>query len=150
MNNTFRKHLKLYNFTSFNRYASLLLVFGSKNCSIKASVSTTYACNECLPLLISQYGLISGFSLFSLLITAMGGFPFIQDLRVDTCPTCVRFEHATPANICWSSRHLEDVFKQTLKTSSRRLEDMSWGRCLEDMSSRPLQDMSSRPLQDVL
>ena len=37
----------------------------------------------------------------------------------------------------------------TLKTSSRRLEDMSWRR-LEDISWRRLEDMSWRRLQDVL
>ena len=70
-----------------------------------------------------------------------------------------------PANICWSWRHLQHIFSVTilhlprrledvlktssgrlgrrkivtLKTSWRRLEDMSW-RCLEDMSWRPLKD----------
>ena len=54
----------------------------------------------------------------------------------------------SPANICWSWRRLQHVFSVTilrpsrrlgrqkivtLKTSWRRLEDMSW-RCLEDIS----------------
>ena len=58
-----------------------------------------------------------------------------------------------------SGRRLEDLFKTssrrlgrrkivTLKTSSRRLEDMSW-RCLEDMSWRRLEDMSWRCLEDM-
>ena len=62
-----------------------------------------------------------------------------------------------PANICWSSRrrrlqyvfsvtifclsrHLERQKIVTLKTSSRRLEDISW-RYLEDMSWRCLQNV---------
>ena len=62
--------------------------------------------------------------------------------------------HPVPANICWSWRRLQHVFSVTilrlprrlgrqkivtLKTSWRRLEDMSW-RCLEDMSWRPLKN----------
>ena len=82
-----------------------------------------------------------------------------------------------PANIFWSSRLLEEVFKAyledvwkassgrlaktgstrlgerkeivTLKNSSRRVEDMS-SRCFQDMSWRRLLDMSSRRFQDVL
>ena len=69
-------------------------------------------------------------------------------------------DNTSPGNICWSSRHLQDmswrrlqhVFSVTifhlpkrlgkrktvtLKTSSRRLEDMSWRR-LEDRSWRRL------------
>ena len=78
------------------------------------------------------------------------------------------------ANICWSSRRLQDVFSitvfplprrledilqdvlktsgrsknVTLKTSSRRLEEMSW-RCLDDMSWRRFEDMSWRRLEHI-
>ena len=65
-------------------------------------------------------------------------------------------EHVFSVTILRLPRRLEDVFKTsrktssrrfgrrkivTLKTSSRRLEDMSWRR-LEDMSWRRLQDLS--------
>ena len=46
-----------------------------------------------------------------------------------------------------SWRHLERRKIVTLKTSWRRLKDMSWTR-LEDMSWRRLEDMSWRPLKD--
>ena len=76
-----------------------------------------------------------------------------------------------PANICWSSRRLQHVFSVTIFRLPRRLEDalktsrkMSWRRLgrqkivtlktswrrLEDMSWRRLEDMSWRCLEDVL
>ena len=68
-----------------------------------------------------------------------------------------------PANICWSWRRLQHVFSVTifrlprrlegrkiltLRTSSKRLQDMSQ-RHLEDMSWRSLEDMSWRRLEDM-
>ena len=67
--------------------------------------------------------------------------------RSSVCRTEYKVKHS-PANICWSWRRLQHVFSVTilrpsrrlgrqkivtLKTSWRRLEDMSW-RCLEDIS----------------
>ena len=58
------------------------------------------------------------------------------------------YQSTFPANICWSSRRLEDVFKTSRKTSWRRL-----GRrkiVTLKTSSRRLEDMSWRPLEDIM
>ena len=71
-------------------------------------------------------------------------------LPESTCSTNrVRPISSRPANICWSSRRLQDmswrrlqhVFSITILRLPRRLEDMPW-RCLEDISWRRLQDVS--------
>ena len=65
LNKTFRQYLKFYIIQPISvTYVSIWF----KNCTIKGSVSTMYAYNESLPLLIFQHWLISGFSLFSVLI----------------------------------------------------------------------------------
>ena len=69
-----------------------------------------------------------------------------------------------PANICWSSGRLQDVFSVTILRLPRRLEDVMWRRLgrrkivalntssrrLEDMSWRRLENISWRRRQDVL
>ena len=76
-----------------------------------------------------------------------------------------------PANICWSWRHLQDIFQTCLEDASSRLQrnnftssKTSWrrierrkintlktsSRCLEDISWRHLEDMSWRCLEDIM
>ena len=82
------------------------------------------------------------------------------------CPDICYFKMklTIPANICWSWRRLQDVFKTcledvfsvTILRLPRRLEDvledeklLRWRR-LEDMSWRCLEDMSWRRLEDIM
>ena len=88
-----------------------------------------------------------------------------QYIRTHQFYSSINHQEHLPANICWSWRHLEDVFKTCLQhvfsvtifcllrrledMSSRRLQDMSWKR-LEDMSWRYLADISWRRLEDTM